>query len=368
MIVHNAKLGVMETPLSLLRQHYITPKEIMYQRMHFPVSGANKWVDTIEAPDFAHWEISVTGLVVRPGTVSLAELRRMPQSKVTAVMQCAGNGRAYYAAKAKCPGGQWHHGGMANVEWEGVNLRTVLDHMNLNISRDALWLSANGKDVPPTAKGADFVKSFRLADPALDHAMLALKMNGEPIPAIHGAPVRLVIPGYYGNMNVKSVEQLMLTAEQSPSPFQSVAYRVPNKLVQPGEMRVSEFNTENSEPTYSYRIMSVVFAPLTEDGPIKAGRTTVHGVAWNDGTAPITEVEVSADGGRHWQTATVEKAPDPYAWHRWKTVVHLHSGDHVLMARATDAKGRTQPLDGTELWNPKGYEWHGVDRVKVRAA
>jgi len=366
MIIHNDKLGVMETPLSVLRKHYITPKEIMYQRMHFPISGANAWVDTIKVPHFDTWEIEVSGLVNRPGKMSLADLEKMKQTKVTSVMQCAGNGRAYYAAKAKCPGGQWHHGGMANVEWEGVSLREALDRMNLGISPEALWLSANGRDVPPTARGADFVKSFHLADPALDHALLAMKMNGEPIPAIHGAPVRLIIPGFYGNMNVKSVEQLMLTADQSPSPFQSAAYRVPNKIVQPGDMRVSDFTIENSTPTYAFRIMSVIFSPLTGDGTLKAGRTAVSGVAFNDGTAPITLIEVSADGGKRWQAAAIEQPPSPFAWYRWKTDVTLHSGEHVLMVRATDAKGRSQPMDGNELWNPKGYEWHGVDRVKVK--
>jgi len=366
MIVHNAKLGVMETPLPMLREHYITPKSIMYQRMHFPVSGANAWVDSTDAPDFKEWSIDVSGLVAHPAKISLDELKQMEQQKVTAVMQCAGNGRSFYAAKAKCPGGQWQHGGMANVEWEGVPLREVLDKLNLSPSPDATWLSANGRDVPPTEKGADFIKSFHLADPALDHALLALKMNGEPIPAIHGAPVRLVIPGYYGNMNVKSVEQLLLTSEQSPSPFQSIAYRVPNKLVQPGEMRVSEFNAENSKPTYAFRIMSVIFSPLAEDGPQKAGSITVSGVAFNDGTAPITRVDVSADGGKSWQAASIDEPPSPFAWYQWKTSMSLDSGEHELMVRATDAAGRTQPLDGTELWNPKGYEWHGVDRVKIK--
>ncbi|MGD8710601.1 MAG: sulfite oxidase [Ectothiorhodospiraceae bacterium] len=368
MIVHNAKLGVMETPLTMLREHYITPKEIMYQRMHFPVSGANAWVDSTDAPDFKDWNIEVSGLVSHPAKISLAELQKMKHHKVTAVMQCAGNGRAFYAAKSKCPGGQWHHGGMANVEWEGPSLREVLDSLNLSPGADATWLSANGRDVPPTDKGADFIKSFHLADPALDHALLAVKMNGEPIPAIHGAPVRLVIPGFYGNMNVKSVDQLLLTARESPSPFQSMAYRVPHKLVQPGQMQVSDFNDQNSAPTYAFKIMSVIFSPLAEDGTQKAGNNTVKGVAFNDGTAPITQVEVSVDGGKSWQAASIKEPPSAFAWYQWEADVSLKAGENELMARATDAAGRTQPMDGTELWNPKGYQWHGVDRVKVKAS
>jgi sulfite oxidase len=357
MIIHNAKLGVMETPLPDLRKNYITPKDMIYSRMHFPVSGANAWDDTVEPTHFKEWNIEVSGLVERPRTLTVKELEKMDKMKVTAVMQCAGNGRAYYAAKAKCPGGQWHHGGMANLEWEGVPLRHVLDYLDLGPGPNVRWLTANGRDVPPTKKGVDFIKSYHYDDPALDHAMLALKMNGEPIPAINGGPVRLIIPGYYGNMNVKFVTQLLLTADQSPTPFQSKAYRVPDKLVQPGQMSVADFTTQNSRPTYAFRIMSVIFSPLTEDGPLKEGQHEVNGVAFNDGTVPITQVEVSADGGKSWKSAAIDKPPSPFAWYKC---------EHELMVRATDAAGRSQPMDGNELWNPKGYEWHGVDRVKVK--
>jgi sulfite oxidase len=368
MIIHNAKLGVMETPLPELRKHYITPKEMVYNRMHFPVSGSNAWDDTVKPVVNDEWSINVTGLVDRPGDVSVKELKKMDQEKLTVVMQCAGNGRAYYAAKAKCPGGQWHHGGMANLEWEGVSLRKVLASLDLGPGSDVRWISANGRDVPPTKKGADFIKSYRYDDPALDNALLALKMNGEPIPAINGGPVRLIIPGYYGNMNVKSVSQLTLTAEQSPSPFQSKAYRVPDKLTEPGQITPNDITPENSTPTYAFKIMSVIFSPLTEDGPLKAGQREVNGVAFNDGTVPITQVEVSADGGKSWKSASIDKPPSPFAWYKWKADINLDKGDHELMVRATDAAGRSQPMNGTDLWNPKGYEWHGVDRVKVTVA
>lgn len=365
MIVHNAKLGVMETPLTLLREHYITPKNLIYNRTHFPVSGSRAWTATTEAPHFEHWTIDVTGLVERPRKIKLKDLQDMKQTKLTAVMQCAGNGRSFYAEKAKCPGSQWGHGGMANLEWEGVPLRAFIDSLELGISRDATYLTANGADNPPVHKGQDLIKSYHLEDPALDNAILALKLNGEPIPAIHGGPVRLVIPGFYGNMNVKFVNQLLFENEQSPSFFQSQAYRVPYKLVQPGSMSVADFTTQNSRPTYGFQIMSVIFSPLKEDGPLKAGKQEVKGVALNDGQVPITSVQVSADGGKSWQDASIEQPPTPFAWYRWKTHVDLDAGEHQLMVRATDAEGRTQPMDGTVRWNPKGYEWNGVDRVTV---
>lgn len=368
MVVHNAKLGVMETPLTLLRQHYITPKQIMYNRTHFPISGKRAWIATTAPTHFDNWTIDVSGLVERPRTVVLGDLKDMKQTKIAAVMQCAGNGRAYYAEKAKCPGSQWRHGGMANVKWEGVLLRDFLAAMELGISPDVKFLTANGADNPPVRKGQDLIKSYHIDDPALDNALLAFKLNGEPLPAVHGGPVRLVIPGFYGNMSVKFVNQLLLETEESPSFFQSKAYRVPYDHVEPGKMSVADFTTQNSHPTYRFKVMSVIFSPLQEDGPLHAGRHEVNGVAWNDGQAPVTDVRVSADSGKSWESASIEPGPSRYAWYRWKADVTLKSGPNQLMVRATDAIGRSQPLDGTARWNPKGYEWNGVDRVEVEAA
>jgi DMSO/TMAO reductase YedYZ molybdopterin-dependent catalytic subunit len=364
MIVHNAKLGVMETPVSLLREHDITPKNILYNRTHFPVSGSRAWTATTEPPHFDHWTVDVSGLVQRPRQVSLADLKDMEQTRLTAVMQCAGNGRHYYAAKAKAPGSQWRHGGLANLQWEGVPLRAFLENVDVGMSSEVRYLTANGADDPPVRKGQDLIKSYHIEDPALDHAILALKMNGEPIPAIHGGPVRLVIPGFYGNMSVKFVNQLLLENMQSPSDFQSRAYRVPYKHVEPGEFTIADFTIENSRPTYNFAIMSVIFAPLATDS-VQAGPVKVRGVAWNDGSVPITAIEVSKDGGKSWTQAGFEKPDSPFAWYQWRTQLPLEKGDHELMVRATDAEGRTQPINGNVRWNPKGYEWNGVDRVKV---
>ena len=227
MIIHNAQLGVMETPLTLLRQYDHTPKEILFNRLHFAHGGAASWEATTAAPDRKDWILRVDGLVQRPRSVGLPDLEKMDQVKRVSVLQCAGNGRSFYAAKQKVAGGQWKNGGMGNVEWEGVPLRPFLADMKLEPAASVRWLTAEGWDQPPTPEGSDFAKSYDIDDPALEHAILALKMNGEPIPAIHGGPVRLIIPGFYGNMNVKFLTVLMLAAAQSPSAFQSVGYRMP---------------------------------------------------------------------------------------------------------------------------------------------
>jgi len=364
MIVHNAKLGVMETPLKLLREHAHTPKEILFNRLHYPHEGGAAWYATTAAPKMDNWTIRIDGLVQRPRTVSVSDLAGMEQVKRVSVIQCAGNGRSYYAAKQKVAGGQWMNGGMGNVEWEGVPLRAFLEGQKLGVSSAATWLTAEGWDEPATPEGSDFAKSYHLDDPALDNAILALKMNGEAIPATHGGPVRLIIPGFYGNMNVKFLNVLLFAAAQSPSAFQSMGYRFPNFPVEPGQFESNDYTLENSRPTYGHQIKSVIFSPLPDDGA-KAGAVEITGVAFNDGVAKITSVDVSADGGKSWMSATIKPAESPWAWHHWSAKATLASGPNVLMCRATDALGRTQPIDGLARWNPRGYEWNGVDRVEI---
>jgi DMSO/TMAO reductase YedYZ molybdopterin-dependent catalytic subunit len=366
MLVHNAKLGVMETPLAMLRKYDHTPKEILFNRLHYPHEGGAAWYATTDAPKRKDWTIRIDGLVGRPRTVKIADLEAMDQVKRVSVLQCAGNGRSYYAAKEKVAGGQWKNGGLGNVEWEGVPLRPFLDDQKVLPSDAVTWLTAEGWDQPATPEGSDFSKSYHIADTALDNAILALKMNGEPIPSCHGGPVRLIIPGYYGNMNVKFLTNLLFMDQQSPSAFQSVGYRMPLRPVQPGEFERNDYTIYNSRPTYAHQIKSVIFSPLPEDNS-KAGDVEITGVAFNDGTAEITSVEVSADGGKTWSSATIKPAESPWAWYHWSSKAKLASGTNVLMCRATDALGRSQPIDGLTRWNPRGYEWNGVDRVEIMA-
>lgn len=370
MIVHNAKLGVMETPLSLLREHRLTPLDLLYNRTHFPVSGGGKWMATTAPMDEAavqNWTIDVSGLVQRPKTIKVTDLDAMDHVKRISVMQCAGNGRSYFWAKAKTPGSGWKHGGMGNLEWEGVPLKSLLESLDLSPADSVKFLTANGKDVPPVSGGADLIKSYHLAWPGLDNAILAVRMNGERIPTIHGGPVRLIIPGYYGNMNVKWLTDLMLMAEPTPSAFMQKTYRLPHEQVEPGKFTTQDLTRENSTPTYGFLIMSVLFAPLMGE-TVKAGDVTLKGVAWNDGVVPVTDVRVSLDQGKSWQQTELDDADGPHAWYHWQRQVQLEPGTQEVWVRAFDAWGRSQPLNGLTDWNPGGWCWHGVDRVRFKAA
>jgi DMSO/TMAO reductase YedYZ molybdopterin-dependent catalytic subunit len=370
MIVHNAKLGVMETPLDLLREHRFTPQDILYNRTHFPVEGAGKWMATTEPASAAttqDWTILVSGLVQRPKTIKVSDLEKMDHVKRISVMQCAGNGRSYYWAKAKTPGSGWKHGGMGNLTWEGVPLMPLLKSLDLSPDSRVRFLTANGKDVPPVKGGADLIKSYHLSAPQLDDAILAVRLNGKPIPTIHGGPVRLIIPGYYGNMNVKWLTDLMFMAHPTPSAFMQKTYRMPLRIVEPGKFTTQDMTQENTTPTYGFAIMSVVFAPLIGQ-TVKAGEVELKGVAWNDGVVPLTEVRVSLDKGNTWMKTEIDDADGPYAWHHWTKSVKLDPGQHEVWVRAIDAWGRSQPLDGLTTWNPGGWDWHGVDRVNFQVS
>ncbi len=370
MIVHNAKLGVMETPLELLRDQRFTPKEILYNRLHFPVDGAGKWEATTAPMDPSvtqQWTILVSGLVQRPKTIRVSDLEKMDQVKRISVMQCAGNGRSYYWAKAKTPGSGWKHGGMGNLVWEGVPLMPLLKSLELSPDARVRYLTANGKDVPPVPGGADLIKSYPLTAPQLDDAILALRMNGEPIPTVHGGPVRLIIPGYYGNMNVKWLTDLLFMPDETPSALMQKTYRMPLRTVEPGKFTTQDLTQENSTPTYGFAVMSVVFAPLAGQ-TVQGGNVDLKGVAWNDGVVPLSSVRVSLDQGKSWMATDVDASDGPYAWHHWQTRVRLPRGSHEVWVRAIDAWGRGQPLDGLTTWNPGGWDWHGVDRVAFQVA
>jgi sulfite oxidase len=364
MIIHNAKLGVMETPLTLLRQYAHTPKEILFCRFHFPHEGEAAWYASLSPPKREDWVLEIDGLVQRPRRVKLTDIEKMGMVKRVSVIQCAGNGRGFFAAKQKVGGGQWKNGGMGNVEWEGVPLRHFLAEMKVLPAASVQWLTAEGWDQPATPEGSDFSKSYHIEDAALDNAILAVKMNGEPIPAAHGGPLRLIIPGFYGNMNVKILTKLLFMSEQSPSAFQSVGYRFPNMPVEPGKFGANDYTIYNSRPTYGHKIKSVIFSPLPEDKP-HSGSVEITGVAFNDGMAPITTVQVSADGGKSWHLATIKPAESPWAWYHWSVNATLASGTNMLVSVATDALGRSQPIDGLTRWNPRGYEWNGADRVII---
>lgn len=357
LIVHNTKQAEIETPLALLREQAITPKELLFVRSNQEVPDTR----TTKPADAEGWTIEIGGLVETPAKIAAEDLRKFESSEVEMVLQCSGNGRALFSKAAKVAGAPWTQGAMGNVRFSGPRLKDVFDSLNLNISPAASFLTAEGKDGPAKPGAADFEHSIPLAD-ALARGILALEMNGEPIPAVHGGPVRLAMPGYYGTMSMKWLTRLRLEDRETFNHHQRRRYRSPSEPIKPGSPFEYDFNT--SDANWRMKIKSVIFAPL--DGEtLKAGKTTVRGVAFNDGSVKIDAVEVSLDDGRTWRRAQLETPKSPYAWHPWTAEVEIDRGVDRILARAVDALGRTQPLDGAIGWNPAGYCWNGVQRVQI---
>jgi sulfite oxidase len=369
LIVHSAKTGEIETPLELLRQKPITPKEFLFVRNN-QVQPADL---TLAAADDDSWQIELSGLLDKLATITVADLKKLPQIDVELVLQCSGNGRALYAESVAAEGAPWQQGAMGNVVFRGVPLAKVLEHLGVKPTAAAKFLAAEGRDAPSDKAGADFEHSLPLGD-VLERSLLALSLNGESMPRVHGGPVRLVTPGYYATMNVKWLTRLRFEDRESENHHHVGRYRTPLNQLKPGTPFKSTL--DNSEPNWRMRIKSTIFAPLAGE-TVKAGEVEIRGVAWNDGAVPLAAVEVSIDNGQTWQKTKLHlkanvdanaggAAVPSYAWQHWKHSVQLPAGEHKILSRAIDVLGRAQPLDGSISWNPQGYAWHGVDAVTVK--
>lgn len=355
MEVMSAEPLVLATPVHLLGEHRITPKEYIFIRNIQDLPEAM----TMEPLPLAGWEIELTGLI-RPFrvVVKAEDLLQMEQVEYEMILQCSGNGRNEYGGIKGTP---WSQGGVANVRFAGVPIKAILAKHGVEIDPQVKYITAEGHDAPLGTEKPDLEHSIPVAD-VVERGIIALRLNGEPIPGIHGGPVRLVIPGLFGTMQIKWVTRLRFETQESPCFYHATEYRMPYKRLEPGEK--FRFTLDNSRPTWDICLMSYILDPLP-GARLKAGPVTVSGVAYNDGKAPIETVLVSVDKGKSWLPATFDVPESPYSWYQWRAEKTLAPGTHEIWARAIDALGRSQPLDGKIFWNPNGYEWTGIFKNEV---
>lgn len=345
---------VLSTPLEVLAAEQVTETSAVFVRnVHDLPQGM-----TMEPLPLEGWAIELSGMI-EPARVMLCaeDLLDMEQVEHEMVLQCSGNGRTLYGEYVGTP---WNQGGVANVRFGGVPLAKVLEQRGVQIDPCVKYVTAEGR---PKCEGApaDFEHSLPIAD-VLERSVLALTLNGEPIPGIHGGPVRLVTPGMFGTMQVKWLSRLRFEVEESSNFHHLEEYRVPLAPVAPGE--AFTFTHANSRPTWDLLVMSYILEPA-EGAVVAAGAIDIRGIAWNDGKTSIETVLLSADQGQTWQSSVIEHSKSPYAWQCWSTRLTLEVGSHEIWARAIDSLGRSQPLDGTVNWNPHGYEWNGVHKVSL---
>lgn len=334
-----------ETPVEAFAS-WITPNDRFFVRSHFGPPPSDRI-------DPAAWRLSIKGLVARELSLSFSDLARYEEVSVTAVVQCSGNGRAFHRPRAG--GVQWKNGAVGNARWTGVRLRDVLS--KAGVQAKAKHLHLLGADRPVLPSTPLFLRSIPIEKALHPDTILAIKMNGEPLPLLHGAPLRLIAPGWMADACVKWLTDLTLSETEAPGYYMQTAYRYPVRPVRPGE------NVEPADlrPVEAMIVKSLITSP--HDGGTANGDIVVQGVAWT-GEGRIASVEVSADEGRTWSKARLTGDDVPYAWRTWEQAWHpTRSGSHVLLCRATDDRGHTQPERSP--WNPSGFLWNGWDRITV---
>ncbi len=337
-VAASAELNV-ETPLAAL-EHGITPRGQFYRRTNFYVPEI----------DPASWELQVCGEVEAPFTLDLDELRALPRHSVAMTMECAGNARRLVTPAT--PGHQWEHGAVSTAVFTGVSLRTLLERARPGAG--AVEVLFTGADTGSVGGGRTepFARRIPLALAQDPDVLLAWEMNGEPLPAEHGYPLRLVVPRWYGVASVKWLTEVRVIAEPFRGHFQFEKY-----------VYLGEPGIEDGTPVTRMRVRSLIAQPSAGDEVTGGVPVEIRGCAWS-GDAPVERVEVSADGGRTWSAAQLGAAPSAHAAAPWRLLwIPPRAGAAELIARATDAAGHTQPLDC--VWNELGYGNNAVQRVPV---
>ena len=342
MIVRSARPEDMETPLSAFTS-WITPTEHFFVRSHM----------SKPVVDVAAWRLSLDGLVSNPLTWSMEDIKKLPAVEMVAVLECAGNGRAFY--KPGLPGMQWTGGGVGNARWRGVRLADVLK--GAGVKPEGKYVSFNGAD-QPLGTQPDFIRAIPLKKSLDPDTLLAFEMNGEPIPVAHGFPLRLIVPGWAGDNWSKWVTNMSVLDKEFEGFWMKTAYRYPVRPVPPG----ATVAPADLKPLEGLRPKSIIVGPQDGEG-VANGAVRIHGTAYA-GESPIVKVDVSTDSGRTWRAAALGRDKARYAWRLWELQwTPPGPGSYVLMARATDAAGATQPL--VQDWNPSGYLWNVVPQVRV---
>ncbi|MBL7257544.1 sulfite oxidase [Paractinoplanes lichenicola] len=307
--------------------------------------------------DSASWRLTVFGAGLRGGPVefSLRDLERLPSVTRSVTIECAGNGRSYFTTQQAqtVSGTAWGLGAVGVARWRGVKLSTVLRRAGL--SSRAVDVQAAGLDPNYVTGGVDLgpVRRPLPVRKALDDVLLAYEMNGSPLPADHGHPVRLVVPSWIGISSIKWVGSIEVSDEPLFSPWNTQFYRFFGP----------DFPAEG-QPFDRQSIKSAF--ELDPGATFPAGLPVrLTGRSWS-AAGRIKHVEVSTDGGTRWRRARPVGPSIDNAWQRWELDWRPAEGPHVLQARATDVRGNVQP--DVARFNTLGYLFDAVVKVPVTAS
>jgi DMSO/TMAO reductase YedYZ molybdopterin-dependent catalytic subunit len=326
-------------PLEALR-YDVTPAGLHYLLIHFDIPDL----------DAGRWKLRLDGLVQRPAQAGLDDLRRMRARTVRATLECAGNGRGQ--GSPRYPSMPWLEEGVSTADWTGVPLSVLLDEAG--VKESAREIVFHGAD-----RGFDggiehgFSRSLAVAEAMREDVLLAYAMNGAPLLPQHGAPLRLVVPGWYGMASVKWLERIEAIDTAFDGVQQALSYHFRQQAGEKGipctRMRVNSLMVPPGIPDFFGRRRTV-----------DSGAVEILGRAWS-GDGAVKRVEFAVDGA--WQDAELDPPAGPHAWRRWRASWQASAGRHELRCRATDSTGAVQPLEPP--WDVTGFGNNSAQRVEV---
>jgi DMSO/TMAO reductase YedYZ molybdopterin-dependent catalytic subunit len=327
MIVREREPVNLEFPFSSLSS-WLIPNERFYVRNHFAAPQI----------DAGAWRLRVEGAVARPLDLTLADLRRMPSVTKPLTLECAGNGRVYLSPKVR--GVAWQLGAVGNAEWTGVPLADLLERAGAKSTAVEIVLEGADRgsvnDDPKSPGPIAFARSLPIAKAKRSEVVLAYEMNGRPLPHDHGAPLRAVVGGWYGMASVKWLTRIVAVERPFDGYWQTFDYSVFRR----------ESGLPVMTPITEMQVKASIARPAVGDVVPRNSVQRIVGAAWA-GETGVKSVDVSTDGGKTWAAAKLIDREAPMAWRLWEFAwsTPTNGGRTNLMARATDTRGQTQPME-----------------------
>lgn len=329
--------GAIRTPLQFL-EGMITPNGLHFERSH----------NGIPDIDPEQHRLLIHGLVKRPLVFTMEDLARYPMTSRITFVECAGNSGALYAKEAAAGTVQVLHGLLSCAEWTGVPLALLLDEAG--VDPKAQWLLAEGADPASMSRSVPLAK-------AMDDVLVCLYQNGEHIRPSNGYPLRLLVPGFQGNMNVKWLHRIKLTAGPTMTKDETSKYSL---LLNEGKVAQFKFQLDAK---------AVITRPSPGYQLKQQGFYEISGLAWS-GNGKVTKVEVTADGGKTWAEAALSGPVLSKALTRFRIPWHWTGQAAVLQARCTDDTGYTQPARDVLIaarGNRAGYHNNAITSWSIAA-
>ena len=342
LIPTNVGLRTFAAPPQALQEN-IVPNDLYYVRNH--------WKDSPQI-DVDSYRLTVDGEVERPLSLTYEEIKQLPQKRFQVTFECCGNSPVpeYYTKSLRISSVMEQikgHGIMGNAEWAGVSLVDVLDLAGVRSS--AVEVMFEGADHGPDEVVGDpeevtYERSLPLAKATHPDTLLVYEMNGEPLPQVHGYPLRLLVSGWYGMNSIKWLVGIHVLDHEFKGFYMTERYMTRNE---PGNPVPYRYYTK-------LRVKSIITNPVPGE-IIPVSGYTLAGAAWS-GEEAITKIEISTDGGATWSPVDVVHPARGYSWTRWEhNWQPKGAGCYTLMSRATDSKGETQPMEFPNQWDGLGY-------------